>query len=137
MKSYPGLLATLGSTAAAGAWLIVWCKTCDHQVEPDPAEMAARFGAGTIWCQPAESAMMNPRAMRVPLDRVALIIIGLAGLLAGCGGSLRGNAAPDRTRATVSIVPRTSIMGASTRNAVKSPCRGARGCRCGRVRLIV
>ena len=36
--------------------------------------------------------MMNPRAMRVPMDRVALIIIGLGVLLAGCGGSLRGNA---------------------------------------------
>ena len=29
------------------AELIVWCKTCQHQVEPDPAEMAARYGAET------------------------------------------------------------------------------------------
>jgi hypothetical protein len=27
--------------------LIVWCKECGHQIEPDPAEMAARYGAGT------------------------------------------------------------------------------------------
>jgi hypothetical protein len=27
--------------------LIVWCKACRHQVEPDPAEMAARYGAET------------------------------------------------------------------------------------------
>ena len=25
--------------------MIVWCKGCRHQVEPDPAEMAARNGA--------------------------------------------------------------------------------------------
>jgi hypothetical protein len=25
----------------------VWCKVCQHQVEPDPAEMAARYGADT------------------------------------------------------------------------------------------
>jgi hypothetical protein len=38
---------TLGSGAAAGVRLIVWCRECSHQVEPDPAEMAARYGAGT------------------------------------------------------------------------------------------
>jgi hypothetical protein len=27
--------------------LIFWCKECQHQVEPDPAEMAARYGAAT------------------------------------------------------------------------------------------
>jgi hypothetical protein len=36
---------TLGIAAAPGVWLIVWCKGCRHQVEPDPAEMAARYGA--------------------------------------------------------------------------------------------
>jgi len=38
---------TLGKAAAAGVRLIVWCKACQHQVEPDPAEMAERYGAGT------------------------------------------------------------------------------------------
>jgi hypothetical protein len=38
---------TLGAAAAAKVRLIVWCKDCQHQVEPDPAEMAARYGAGT------------------------------------------------------------------------------------------
>ena len=38
---------TLGNTAAAQVRLIVWCKGCGHQVEPDPAEMAARYGAET------------------------------------------------------------------------------------------
>jgi len=38
---------TLGTAAAAQVRLIVWCKACQHQVEPDPAEMAARYGADT------------------------------------------------------------------------------------------
>jgi hypothetical protein len=47
MKSEPGPPMTLGNAAAARVRLIVWCKDCQHQVEPDPAEMAARCGAGT------------------------------------------------------------------------------------------
>jgi len=31
----------LDSAAAAQVRLIVWCKDCGHQVEPDPAETAA------------------------------------------------------------------------------------------------
>jgi hypothetical protein len=38
---------TLGAAAAAGVRLIVWCKECRHRVEPDPAEMARRYGNGT------------------------------------------------------------------------------------------
>jgi hypothetical protein len=45
MKSEHGLPATLGSSAGAQVRLIVWCKDCRHQVEPDPAEMAQRYGA--------------------------------------------------------------------------------------------
>ena len=47
MKPYRGPPAMLGSTAAAGARIIVWCRDCRHQVEPDPAEMAVPYGAGT------------------------------------------------------------------------------------------
>jgi hypothetical protein len=36
---------TLGSAAKAHLTLIVWCKDCRHQVEPDPTEMAERYGA--------------------------------------------------------------------------------------------
>jgi hypothetical protein len=38
---------TLGAAADAKVRLIVWCKECQHQVEPDPADMAARYGADT------------------------------------------------------------------------------------------
>jgi hypothetical protein len=38
---------TLSDAAAAQVRLIVWCKACQHQVEPDPAAMAARYGADT------------------------------------------------------------------------------------------
>jgi hypothetical protein len=38
---------TLGAAAAAQVRLIVWCKVCQHQVEPAPTEMAARYGAET------------------------------------------------------------------------------------------
>jgi hypothetical protein len=38
---------TLGNAAAAHFRLIVWCKVCRHQVEPDPAELAQRYGADT------------------------------------------------------------------------------------------
>jgi hypothetical protein len=47
---------TLGVAATAQVRLIVWCKERQHQVEPDPAEMAARYGAETPvldWREPA------------------------------------------------------------------------------------
>jgi hypothetical protein len=36
---------TLDAAAAAGVCLIVWCWDCGRQVEPDPAELAGRYGA--------------------------------------------------------------------------------------------
>jgi hypothetical protein len=38
---------TLGNAAAAMVRLIVWCRDCGRQVEPDPGEMAERYGAET------------------------------------------------------------------------------------------
>jgi hypothetical protein len=35
----------LATPAAARVRLIVWCKACRYQVEPDPAEQARRYGA--------------------------------------------------------------------------------------------
>ena len=37
--------ATLGTTLAAHLILIVWCKACRHQVEPDIAEQIVRHAA--------------------------------------------------------------------------------------------
>jgi hypothetical protein len=39
----PGRLE--GGAAAAGVPIIVWYKACQHQIEPDPAELAERYGA--------------------------------------------------------------------------------------------
>jgi hypothetical protein len=36
VKSEPGPPMTLGGAAAAQLRFIVWCKDCQHQVEPDP-----------------------------------------------------------------------------------------------------
>jgi hypothetical protein len=47
MKSEPGPPMTLGGAAAVRVRFIVWCKDCQHQVEPDPCEMAQRYGAAT------------------------------------------------------------------------------------------
>ena len=46
MKSYAEPLMA-HRAAAAGVRLVVWCKECQHQVEPDPTEMATRYGAET------------------------------------------------------------------------------------------
>jgi hypothetical protein len=35
---------TVGSAAEAGLRLIVWCRGCGHQVEPDPIQLAERYG---------------------------------------------------------------------------------------------
>jgi len=47
MKSEPSPPMTLGNAAVARVRLIVPCKACQHHVEPDPAEMAQRYGAET------------------------------------------------------------------------------------------
>ena len=47
MNAYRGPPATLGSSAAAGVRFVVWCAACGHRVEPDPAEMGARYCADT------------------------------------------------------------------------------------------
>jgi hypothetical protein len=47
MKSNDDPPMTLGAAAAAPNPAYPVCKSCQHQVEPDPAEMAARYGAET------------------------------------------------------------------------------------------
>jgi hypothetical protein len=47
MKPYRGAPMTLGIAAAAKLCLMVWCKVCGHQSEPDPAEQARWYGPET------------------------------------------------------------------------------------------
>jgi hypothetical protein len=47
VNPYRGPPATLGSAAAAQARIVVWGRGCRHRVEPDPAELARRYGADT------------------------------------------------------------------------------------------
>ena len=47
VKSPPTPPATLGSVAVAGRRVIVWCRGCGHQAEPDGSELAERYGAAT------------------------------------------------------------------------------------------
>jgi hypothetical protein len=58
---------TLGNAAAVHVRLVVWCKDCRHQVEPDAAEMAARYGAETTVLDLARAA--GVLAMRQPRRR--------------------------------------------------------------------
>ena len=67
MKSEPGSPMTLGNAAAARVRLIVWCKDCQHQVEPDPAEMGQRYGVETPVTRLARAADLLP--MRQPSNR--------------------------------------------------------------------
>ena len=46
-KSRPGPPRTLDKVTAARVRLIVWCKACGHRAEPDPAEIAQRYGVQT------------------------------------------------------------------------------------------
>jgi Molybdopterin oxidoreductase len=67
MNAYHGPPMTLGNAAAARVRLIVWCLDCRHQVEPDPAEMAARYGAEMTvpdWRVPACASSMSARSVR-------------------------------------------------------------------------
>jgi hypothetical protein len=58
---------TLGNAAAAKVRLIVWCKECQHQVEPDPAEMAVRCSADTPVVRLARVPRLFP--LQQPPDR--------------------------------------------------------------------
>ena len=44
MKRPSGPPMTLGGVVAARTRLIVWCKDCQHLVEPDTTEQARRYG---------------------------------------------------------------------------------------------
>ena len=62
---------TLGIAAAAGVRLIVWCKKCQHLVELDLAEMAARYGEDTSTPDWRERARLFRRARSIGCDHQA------------------------------------------------------------------
>ena len=47
MKPYSGPPMTLGNAAEAKVRLVVWCKSCGYQAEPDVATLVERHGADT------------------------------------------------------------------------------------------
>jgi hypothetical protein len=47
MRSEPGPRMMLGYAAKAELRLIVWCRACGHQVEPDPAQLTEPHGVDT------------------------------------------------------------------------------------------
>jgi hypothetical protein len=61
MRSEQGPPMTLENAAAAHVRLIVWCKACGHQVEPDPAEMAGKHGADSLPSDHFTSGRQNLR----------------------------------------------------------------------------
>ena len=75
MKPYRGPPMTLGSAAAAQVRLIVWCKACGHQVEPDPAETATRYGADTAVLDWREKLVCSEYGGR----QVDMVVTGLRG----------------------------------------------------------
>jgi hypothetical protein len=87
MNAYSGPPMTLGNAAAAHVRLIVWCLDCLHQTEPDPAEMAERYGA----------------EMTVP-DWQKRLVCGECGSrrvdMVVTGTERRGRKSPGRTRAS-------------------------------------
>jgi hypothetical protein len=68
MKPYRGPPMTLGAAAAAQGRLIVWCRGCQHQVEPEPGEMAARYVAENASARltrgAGRGALADPRVSR-------------------------------------------------------------------------
>jgi hypothetical protein len=46
-ENTPARPMTRGNAAGARVRLIVWRLECQHQIEPDPAEMALRYGTLT------------------------------------------------------------------------------------------
>jgi hypothetical protein len=64
MKSQPGPPMTLGNAAAARVRLIVWCKACSHQVEPDPRRACAPSRRGDNRSRVARAARRFPVRQR-------------------------------------------------------------------------
>jgi hypothetical protein len=73
---------TIGAAAKAGVRLIVWCKKCGHQLEPDPAEMAARLRrepAGSRLAEAADLFAVRAPGCRHSRDRNDQAVIRILG----------------------------------------------------------
>ena len=95
MSPYNGSPMTLGNAAAARVRLIVWCLDCRHQVEPNPAAMAERYGAEMsvpdwhkrLVCGPCGSRRVDfvvtgeRRAASIASTRLPFLRVGSFGVL--------------------------------------------------------
>ena len=70
MNAYRGAPMTLGNAAQARVRFIVWCKDCEHQVEPDVAAQAARYGNATIVLD-GKKRLVGSRCGSKSIDMVA------------------------------------------------------------------
>jgi hypothetical protein len=150
-KGYSGPPMTLGNAAAAMVRLIVWCRAFSRQVEPNPCEMAERYGAETTvidWharlaCSGCGSRQVDfvvsgtrvarPRASRpgiVEIDRRESLAQSLT-LLTDCAisGRLLRRMKPDRDGAHLERPPIGNGVAGPPRGAVSSswlssPMRG-------------
>jgi hypothetical protein len=64
MKPDPGPPATLGGIAAAQARIVVWCRACQHQAEPGPAEMARQYAVRLRFSTGAGDWFVSARAVQ-------------------------------------------------------------------------
>jgi len=96
LKPYRGPPMTLETAAAAKLCLMVWCKSCGHRSEPDPAEQARWYGPETPvpeWRRPLVCSqcgsrnvdMVNPMILRTAF--VIALLMALGGVLSACGFS--------------------------------------------------
>jgi hypothetical protein len=67
---------TLGQAAAGRVRLIVWCKRCSHQIEPDPAELASRHGEAPAVIEMGAALLLEMRRARGRFrrDRGAVVV---------------------------------------------------------------
>src|SRR5262249_2103326 len=88
LKPYRGPPMTLETAAAAKLCLMVWCKSCGHRSEPDPAEQARWYGPETPvprWRRPMVGSqcgsrnvdMVNPMILRTAFVIALLMALGV------------------------------------------------------------
>jgi hypothetical protein len=79
MKSPPGPPMTLCEAATARVRIFVWCRDCSHQVEPDPADLARRYGDATSvldWRERLVCCRCNSRAVDMVLTGARPGLVG-------------------------------------------------------------